>query len=168
MNWPVLSILPELKPKQREALENHRTDALRSQQLVTIRTEVPIDIDFEALRYRGASRERCYELFSKLAFRTLVNDYAPTAETIQKDYRLVTSLAELGGLVAALRASGEFAFRVIPDRPSAFRAGIVGIAFSTADPIDPAAEEAKVKALTGGQTVVISRSRSPLSKLPGL
>ena len=35
-------------------------------------------------------------------------------------------------------------------------------------PIDAAAEEAKVNALTGGQTVIISRSRSPLSKLPGL
>jgi hypothetical protein len=39
---------------------------------------------------------------------------------------------------------------------------------SAVDPVDAAAEEAKVKALTGGQTVIISRSRSPLSKLPGL
>ena len=40
---------------------------------------MPLDVDFESLRYRGASRERCYELFSRLAFRTLVNEYAPTA-----------------------------------------------------------------------------------------
>ena len=68
-----------------------------------------MDVDFEALRYRGASRERCYELFTRLAFRTLVNDYAPTADTIQKDYHLVTSLDELDALVAALRAAREFA-----------------------------------------------------------
>ena len=95
---------------------------------------MPLDVDFESLRYRGASRERCYELFSKLAFRSLVNDYAPTADTIQKDYR--------AGRVAqrsstrwwpTLRAAGEFALRVIPDQPSAMRAAIVGIAFSTAD-----------------------------------
>ena len=30
------------------------------------------------------SRERCYELFSRLAFRTLVNDYAPTADTSKR------------------------------------------------------------------------------------
>src|SRR5919108_206746 len=70
---------------------------------VTIRTDVPVDVEFEALKYRGGSRERCYELFSRLAFRTLVNDYAPTAENIQKDYRLVTTLTDLDALIDDLR-----------------------------------------------------------------
>lgn len=129
----MLERLGELKPKQRETLSTHREDALRSRELVTIRTDVPLDIDFESLRYRGASRERCYELFTRLAFRTLVNDYAPTADTIQKDYRLVTTLTELDALIEDLRRAGEFAFRIIPDSPSAMRARIVGIAFSTRD-----------------------------------
>jgi DNA polymerase-1 len=119
--------------KYREALLAHRDDALRSRELVTIRRDVPIDVDLEALRYRGASRERCYELFSRLAFRTLVNDYAPTADTIQKDYALVATLPELDSLIAELRAAGEFALHVIGSNPSAMRASIVGIAFSTAD-----------------------------------
>ena len=119
--------------KYRDALVTHRATALQSRELVTIRTDVPLDVDFESLRYRGASRERCYELFSKLAFRTLVNDYAPTADTIQKDYSLVVSLSDIDSLVAELRAAGEFALHIIPDRPSAMRAAIVGIAFSAAD-----------------------------------
>jgi DNA polymerase-1 len=129
----MLDRLDSLKPKQRETLSTHRADALQSRELVTIRTDVPLDLDFEALRYRGASRERCFELFSRLAFRTLVNDYAPTVDTIQKDYALVTTLAELDALIADLRAAGEFALRIIPDDPAAMRARIVGIAFSTAD-----------------------------------
>jgi DNA polymerase I len=129
----LLARTDELKPKQREALTNHRADALQSRELVTIRTDVPLEVDFESLRYRGASRERCYELFSKLAFRTLVNEYAPSADTIQKDYRLVATIDEVNALIAELRAIGEFAFRVIPDAPAAMRAAIVGIAFSTAD-----------------------------------
>jgi DNA polymerase I len=123
----------ELKPKQREALTNHRADALQSRELVTIRTDVPVDVDFESLRYRGASRERCYELFSRLAFRSLMNEYAPTADTIQKDYALITSNQQLETLIAHLRGAGEFALRVIPDQATAMRAAIVGIAFSTAD-----------------------------------
>jgi DNA polymerase-1 len=122
-----------LKPKYREALTAHRAGALQSRELVKIRSDVPLDVDFESLRYRGASRERCYELFSKLAFRTLVNEYAPTADTIQKDYALVLSLEQLDALIAQLRSAGEFALRVIPDQPSAMRAAIVGIAFSVAD-----------------------------------
>ena len=119
--------------KYREALLAHRDVALRSRELVTIRCDVPIDVDVEALRYRGASRERCYELFSRLAFRTLVNDYAPTADTIRKDYALVATLPELDALIAELRKAGEFALRVIGDHPSAMRASAVGVAFSTAD-----------------------------------
>jgi DNA polymerase-1 len=119
--------------KYREALLTHRDTALRSRELVTIRRDVPVDVDFEALRYRGASRERCYELFSRLAFRTLVNEYAPTADTVQKEYSLVQSTEELDALISDLRAAGEFALRVIPDGSAAMRARIVGIAFSTAD-----------------------------------
>ena len=50
----MLERVGELKPKQREALTTHRDDALRSRELVTIRTDVPLDVDFESLRYRGA------------------------------------------------------------------------------------------------------------------
>jgi DNA polymerase-1 len=123
----------ELKPKQREALTAHRAEALQSRELVTIRRDVPVDVDFKALKYRGASRERCYELFSRLAFRSLMNEYAPTADTIQKDYTLVASEAQLDTLVAELRAAGEFALSVIPDQPAAMRAAVVGLAFSTQD-----------------------------------
>ena len=119
--------------KYREALISHRDDAVKSRELVTIRRDVPIDVEFDALRYRGASRERCYELFSRLAFRTLVNEYAPTADTIEKDYAIVDTLDQLDALVEQLTRAGEFALRVIVDEPSAMRAGIVGIAFSLAD-----------------------------------
>jgi len=125
--------ISELKPKHREALTAHRDDALRSRELVTIRADVPLDIDFDALRYRGASRERCYELFSKLAFRTLVNEYAPSADTIAKNYRIVTTADGLDALIEELRQAGEFALRVIADGPTAMRAAIVGLAFSIAD-----------------------------------
>ena len=119
--------------KYREALLVHRAGALQSRELVTIRRDAPIEVDFESLRYRGASRERCYELFSRLAFRTLVNEYAPTADTIQQDYSLVLTLEDIDRLVDDLRKAGEFALRVIPDQPTAMSAAIVGIAVSTAD-----------------------------------
>jgi DNA polymerase-1 len=132
----MLERLAELKPKQREALAANRGEALRSRELVTIRTDVPLDVHLEALRYRGPSRERCYDLFSRLDFRVILNDYAPppeTADTVEKDYALITTAAELDSLTSALRDAGEFAFRIIPDQPSATRAGIVGIAFSAHD-----------------------------------
>jgi DNA polymerase-1 len=129
----LLERVGELKPKQREALTTHRDDALRSRQLVTIRCDVPLDVDFESLRYRGPQRQKAYDLFSRLAFRLILTDYAPTAEDLQKDYALVSTAAELDALIAELRSAGEFAIRVVPDQPLPMRAAIAGIAFSIAD-----------------------------------
>ena len=129
----LLARVADLKPKQREALSTHREDALRSRELVTIRADVPLEVDFESLRYRGASRERCYELFSRLAFRTLVPEYAPTADTIEKDYALVATDEALDALIRDLQQAAEFSFRIIPDQPLAMRARMVGIAFSIRD-----------------------------------
>ena len=121
----------ELKPRQREALETHAEDARRSRALVTIKTDVPLEVDLESLRYHGASRERCYELFTRLGFRTIVNEFAPSASDVPADYALVTTGRELDALVAELEDAGEFAFRLFTDRRSAMRASIAGIACST-------------------------------------
>jgi DNA polymerase-1 len=118
--------------RYREGLMAHAEDARQSRELARIRTDVPVEFSADALRYRGASRERCFELFTRLGFRTLVMEYAPTAETVGKDYALVTSLDDVEALAAELRASGRFAVRIIPDAPAAMRAGIAGLAFSTA------------------------------------
>jgi len=129
----LLAHTAELKPKQREALEMNREQALQSRALVTIRTDAPLEFDLESLRYRGVARDRCYDLFTRLAFRTLVNEYAPTADSVETDYALVTTASELSTLVAELRAAGTFAIQLITDQPSAMRATIVGIALSTQD-----------------------------------
>ena len=44
--------------RYREGLQAHAEDARQSRELARIRTDVPVDFDAEALRYRGASRER--------------------------------------------------------------------------------------------------------------
>ena len=117
--------------KYREALRAHADAARRSQQLVRIHVYVPLTFDPEALRYRGAERERCFELFSTLGFRSLLTDYAPTADTVAKDYQTVRTRAELDTLVAELKAVGRVAFRLICDTPVAMQATIVGLSFAT-------------------------------------
>ena len=46
-----------------------------------------VEFDISSFRYRGPTREACYALFSEMGFRSLVMDYAPTADTTAKDYR---------------------------------------------------------------------------------
>jgi DNA polymerase-1 len=117
--------------RYREPLLAHTDDARQSRELARIRTDVPVDFEPERLRYRGASRERCFRIFNELAFRTIVAEYAPTASTISKSYRLVNTPEGVRDLAARLRSAGRFALRVLPDRPSAMLASAVGFAFST-------------------------------------
>src|SRR5438093_5726186 len=123
----------EVKNKRyREGLLGHADAARQSQELARIRTGVPVDFDAESVRYRGGSRERSFQIFNELAFRSLAKEYAPTAGTISKSYRIAATPEEVRGLVDRLRAAGRFALRVLPDQSSAMRAHIVGLAFSTA------------------------------------
>jgi DNA polymerase-1 len=117
--------------RYREPMLANVDSARQSRELARIRTDVPVDFDPDAVRYRGATREQCFRIFNELGFRTLSAEYAPTASSISKTYRIVNDEDALGALAERLRAAGRFALRVIPDRPSAMRASIVGMVFST-------------------------------------
>src|SRR5919198_3726109 len=97
----------ELKNKRyREGLLGHADDARQSQVLARIHTDVPVDFDPDAVRYRGATRERCFQIFNELGFRAFVAEYAPTADTIAKTYRVVNTEADLHQLVERLKGAG--------------------------------------------------------------
>jgi DNA polymerase-1 len=117
--------------RYREPLLANVESARQSRELARIRTDVPVAFDPEALRYRGADRQRCFEIFNAMGFRTLVAEYAPTAATVEKQYRIVNTDEDLAALAAGLRSAGRFALRVLPTRPSAMLAGIAGVAVST-------------------------------------
>jgi DNA polymerase-1 len=122
----------EVKNKRyREGLLTHAEDARQSQVLARIHTDVPVEFDPDAVRYRGATRERAFQIFNELGFRAFVAEYAPTADTIAKTYRVVDTAEDLRVLADRLRSAGRFALRVLPDQPSSMRAAIVGLAFST-------------------------------------
>ena len=121
----------DVKQKRyRTALEQHAGEARKSRELVTIRTDVPIPFEPDVLRYRGPSPERCFALFSLLGFRTLIADYAPTAATVEKDYGVVRTEAELTSLMDAVSAAGRVGVAVVADSPHAVRADLVGVALS--------------------------------------
>ena len=70
---------------------------------------MPVEFDPEAVRYRGGSRERSFEIFNELGFRALAKEYAPTASTIAKTYRIVNT--RRGSARAGRSAEGSRALR---------------------------------------------------------
>ncbi len=117
--------------KYREALLAHADDARSSRELLRIHTDVPVEFRLDDFRYRGPDRQDCYELFADLGFTSLVMEYAPTADAIEKDYRLVTTVEELAELTAALRGAGRLGLQVLSEGSSPVRSGLVGISVSS-------------------------------------
>jgi DNA polymerase I len=117
--------------RYREALLANADAARHSREMVQIRTDVPVALDLEAFRYQGASRDRCYTLFSALGFRSLVTEFAPTADSVAKDYAGLATVAEVEALAAEIRTAGQVALHVVADGESAMRAQMVGLAFAT-------------------------------------
>ena len=128
----LLAHAAEVKNKRyREGLLANMEAARQSRELARIRTDVPVEFTAEELRYRAGSREAAFAIFNELGFRALAKEYAPTADTIAKTYRIVNTPDAVRALAERLRAAGRFAFRVLPDGVTAMRAAIVGISFST-------------------------------------
>lgn len=120
------------KKKHRTALTEHADDARRSRELVRLVTDVPVSYEPERYRYQGPDRTRCFTLFSELGFRSLVSEFAPTADSVDTDYRMVTDVTELEALAAALRAAGCCGLHVLTVSGPPTRGGVVGLVFSTA------------------------------------
>jgi DNA polymerase-1 len=123
----------EIKHKRyREGLLANIEAARQSKELARIRTNVPVEFDPEALKYRGATRERAFQIFTELGFRLFAHEYAPTASSIAKNYAVVNDAEGLEALAERLHAAGRVAMRVVPDQPTAMRASIAGFAFALA------------------------------------
>jgi DNA polymerase I len=117
--------------KYREALLANPDLARQSRELARLRTDAPVAFEIEKFRYRGPDRAACFALFSELGFRSLLNEYAPTAATVSKDYALADTPDAVRALAADLRAAGRFALRALASPGPTIRAEIVGLAFST-------------------------------------
>ena len=85
--------------KLKENLTNHEEDARMSHELVTIDTDAPIQINLEDVPYSGYDRDKLYDLFSDLEFRTLLEKLGGVEETAETEaeeveYEVVEKITE--------------------------------------------------------------------------
>jgi DNA polymerase I len=151
------------KPKLRENLTKHEDDARISQTLVTLKRDVPVDVDKEKLRYGGANVEELRKLFIELEFTRLLDQIgaaqqrllqgqtarvgdkgagravamvsvaakpAEPAPQIARNYRHITSLAELGPVLEKAKAEKRIALHVAMTNKDPMRAQILGVALA--------------------------------------
>jgi len=131
----------------RKALADKKEQALFNKKLVTIVTDVPVDLDLSACRFSDYDRDRVMALFRELEFSSLIGrlpesrgqprQIAMFEKEVQGtrykerglgDYRAVVTEEELRELVARLSQASAFALDVEATDRDAMVADLVGIA----------------------------------------
>jgi DNA polymerase-1 len=121
-------------PKLRERLTEHRDAALLSKDLVTIRTDVEVDLDLDALRLEEPDTVRAGELFAELEFQPLLQRFGGRDSQVLAEarYEIVDAPAELDDLIAELSAKERWTVDVETTSLDPLTAEIVGLAFGVA------------------------------------
>ncbi|MCM2257860.1 MAG: DNA polymerase I [Vicinamibacteria bacterium] len=116
----------------REGLLNHAEDAKLSKQLVTLRADVPVSFDPDALQVRPVDLKLANALFKELEFVALARKYAPPADAhAAVAVTLAADAKAVAAEVAAARKAGRFALALVPTAPQAMRARVLGVALAS-------------------------------------
>ncbi len=153
------------RPAIRESLEKNREQAELSRQLVTLHTDVPIDLEIEDLGSPQPKRDVLEQIFRNLEFESLLKSLpAEKAPAIETSYEVVRNEAELDALIEDLRSAEVFALEIESAGKDPMQAKIVGMSFSHEPGVAVYVPlNAPVPVLDGGAEAILERLRPVLS-----
>lgn len=131
------------KKRPREALLEHAENARLSKELVTIRDDLPVDLDLDALSVRSPNNAALAQLYVELEFHSFAKEAAGAVEipkvTESAKYRTVETVAEVERVVRKARKARTIAVdtetTIDPGSPSKvdpLRAHLVSISIAIA------------------------------------
>ncbi len=134
----VINSWEEIGGKVGENLHEYRNQAILSKNLVTIRTEAPVNIDVHNLDYGPWNTDEARDLFAELEFRSLFHYLEIEPKSVENqgggvNYKAVTNKSELNKLVEKLEQSSRFAFDTETTSKDPLEAELVGMSFSVKD-----------------------------------
>src|SRR5205807_3922817 len=92
--------LEKLKPAQRKKLEENRDKAFISRDLARIKCDLSVEtIDFETLKRQEPDRAKLHDVFSRLEFASLMQEFLPEAPPVEVDSRIASSADEVRDFV---------------------------------------------------------------------
>jgi len=121
--------------KLRETLAREADTARLSKNLATIRRDVPVRLDMDALRWPGPDRDQLRELLVELEMRSLLKDLGAAGEAPVVEQQELSDAAAVATAVRALSAAPAVALVAEVDSPRATAARITRLAI--APPDDP-------------------------------
>jgi len=132
------------RASQKKALEDHRDKAFLSRELARIKCDLDLDVDFDALKRTEPDRAKLHDIFSRLEFASLMQEFLPEAPAAPREYRIAASAED----VRAYAGNDTVAIWVEPDTPEGFDAPMaISLSVRAADSLIVPAESAFMDAL---------------------
>jgi DNA polymerase I len=126
----LLAHLDQVKGKLQVKLRENAGLARLSKQLVTLRDDVPLDLDYDNFALTPPDNAALTTLFKELEFHKLLQEFSSDDRATGEGYRGVLSESDLAALVAELNAAERFAFDTETTSLEAVRADLVGLSFA--------------------------------------
>ena len=114
----------------REGLLNNKDAAILSKSLVTLRADVPVTLDLDALKRRPPNRSAANALFTELEFVALAKEYAPEAGPSRTEYAVLTEPDAVSAAVDEARKAKKVAVCFVRDAREPMRARPLGVALA--------------------------------------
>ncbi|MFH1208887.1 MAG: DNA polymerase I [Candidatus Omnitrophota bacterium] len=117
--------------KQRQKIQENIEDLKLSQMLATIDTDVPLEIDWDALRVVEPQNAALTEFFKRYEFRGLLKSVVGQGgkEAKERKYKAIETLQELEIFTRELKKTKAFSFDTETTSTDPMKAALVGMSF---------------------------------------
>ncbi len=138
----LLQNLDDLAERQRNLITEKKGDALLSKELVTIKTDIELDMGLEKFRYEGFDKAKLRAIFEELEFKNLLRELGDGGGAVEKtdesgavpydNYSLVLTEEGLDRVIGRIVETGEVSVDLETTSTDPMLAEIVGIALCPA------------------------------------
>jgi DNA polymerase I len=164
------------KKTYRESLQNNRDTILFSKSMATIDTNVPVDLNVEAMRAGQPDLDLLRQLFTELEFTSLLKELLPDVQVTESHYSEAQSATDVESVVNSIAREGALAIAVeqaesapeneeeiVEEEP---QSGMLALTDEAPSPApEPAVRRVAISAAAGSATVVKLDSASAAAKL---
>ncbi|MDO8136742.1 MAG: DNA polymerase I [Candidatus Brocadiales bacterium] len=116
--------------KLREGLRAFAPQARQAKQLVTICTEVPVELDLKACHMDGIDEKTLRRLFQEFGFKSFLAEMIPAIQIEEANYTIVNTPERFQALLGELKNQKAFSFDLETTSLYVVEAEIVGMSFS--------------------------------------
>ena len=123
--------IDDVKPdKIRQKLQDNRENAYLSQELVTILTDMELDVSIEDFYFNGPDKNTIIEFLKYEEFSSLLKDFNVTQEDENLDYQCINTWKKFAEFIDMLKTKNDFVIDTETDSVNPLEANLLGISFA--------------------------------------